>query len=301
MELTPLQRTTLPCGPLAYRQTGSGTPLILIHGWRGASSHWQGTLDSLADIRSVHAIDLPGHGETPAREAQITTEGLARLVVAFADQAGLDQFDLVGHSYGAAVAVAIAAQWPGRVRRLVLSSMGTARNDLEQTALTQTHSFMNLTLPWWRPWFAMTRPWPGQWQPWVDWVGADPTMSRTIAGAALRQLPADQEIVSEGVREFLTTDPLCAMEVAIDAASPNFVTALARITAPVLLLSGDRDPIMPAEGVAALAERLADCRTVLFDDCGHMPMIEWPDHFHRELRGFLSDDEVPSSHLGAVQ
>ena len=287
MEFTPLQRMTLPCGSLAYRQMGSGTPLLLIHGWRGASTHWQNTLESLADIRNVHAIDLPGHGETPPRRDQITTESLARLVIEFADRLGLDQFDLVGHSYGAAVGVAIAAQWPGRVRRLVLSSMGTARSELEQMALTQTHSFMNMTLPWWRPWFAMARPWSGQWQPWIDWLGGQPAMSQAIAGTFLRQLPADHEVVNEGVREFLKADPLSALEVAIDAASPAFAAVLAKITAPVLLLSGDRDLIMPAAGVAALAARLADCRTVLLDDCGHMPMIEWPDHFHREVREFL--------------
>ncbi|WP_295444140.1 alpha/beta hydrolase [uncultured Thiodictyon sp.] len=292
MELTPLQRMTLPCGPLAYRQTGSGTPLILIHGWRGASSHWQDTLNSLADIRNVNAIDLPGHGETPPRRDQLTTEGLARLVMDFADQSGLERFDLVGHSYGAAVAVAIAAQWPARVRRVVLSSMGAARSDLEQQALTQTHAYMNMTLPWWRPWFALMRPWPGPWQPWLDWMSGEPTMSRAIAGPFLRQLPADDAVVSEGVREFLNTDPLSAMEVAIEAASPTFASVLAKIIAPVLLLSGDHDLVMPADGVAALAVRLKDCRTVMFADCGHMPMIEWPERFHRELRGFLTDGEV---------
>jgi pimeloyl-ACP methyl ester carboxylesterase len=76
----------------------------------------------------------------------------------------------------------------------------------------------------------------------------------------------------------------------VDAASPNFSAVLRKITAPVLLLSGDRDPIMPVGGVAALAARLADARTVILEDCGHMPMIEWPDRFHQELRGFLVGD-----------
>jgi pimeloyl-ACP methyl ester carboxylesterase len=290
MELTPLQRTTLACGPLAYRQTGRGTPLLQNHGWRGSSSHWQNTLDDLADVRTVHAIDLPGHGETPPREDPLTAEFLANLAIDYADQAGLEQFDLVGHSFGAAVAVAIAAHWPRRVRRVVLSSMGTARSDLEQLMLSNAHQWMNLTLPLWRPWLSMARPWPGQWQSWLDWIGTQPEMSRAIAGSFLRQLPDDHEVVSEGVREFLYTDPLSALEVMVDAASPNFSAVLRKITAPVLLLSGDRDPIMPVDGVTALAARLADARTVILEDCGHMPMIEWPDRFHREVRSFLVGD-----------
>ncbi|WP_295389969.1 alpha/beta hydrolase [uncultured Thiodictyon sp.] len=296
MQLTPLQHLTLPTGPLAYRQTGSGIPLILIHGWRGASSHWQNTLNALADIRNVYAIDLPGHGATPPGADPLTMQGLARLVIDFADQAGLDRFDLVGHSYGAAVAVVIAARWPERVRRLVLSSMGVAGSDLERFALTQTHACLNLGLPWVRPWVAMMRPWPGPWQPALDWMSGEPATSRAFAGAFLRQLPADQAVVSEGVHEFLSTDPLSSLEIMIDAANPAFAAALAKIAAPVLLLSGDSDLVMPAAGVAALAARLADCRTVLLDDCGHMPMIEWPERFIREVRAFLTDGEVAAAH-----
>lgn len=290
MEISPLHRVELACGPLAFRRGGSGVPLLLIHGWRGSSGHWQNTLDGLGDIRSIHAVDLPGHGETPARVHPLTTEGLARLLIAYADRAGLERFDVAGHSYGAAVAVALAAQCPERVRRVVLTSMGTARTDLERLALAQTHAGMTFLMPWWRPWFALMRPWPGLWQPWLDWIATQPEASRAIAGAFLSRLPDDQEVVSTGVREFLYTDPLSAMEVAIEAGSPNFLHALAKVEAPVLLLCGDRDLIMPADGVAALARCLKDCQTVLLRDCGHMPMIEWPEHFNRELRGFLDQD-----------
>lgn len=290
MEFTPVDRVDLPCGPLAFRRGGSGAPLLLIHGWRGSSSHWQTTLDALGDMRSIHAVDLPGHGETPPRANHLTTEGLARLLLDYADHAGLERFDVVGHSYGAAVAVALAAQRPERVRRVVLTCMGTARTDLERQALAHTHAGLTLTMPWWRPWFAMMRPWPGVWQPWIDWFGAQPDVSRAIAGAFLSQVPDDHEVVGTGVREFLYTDPLSAMEVAVDATSPHFQLALGKVRAPVLLVAGDRDPIMPVEGVTALARYLQDCQTVLLGNCGHIPMIEWPDQFHRELRGFLGQE-----------
>ena len=291
MELTPLQRLPLPCGPLAYRQTGTGTPLILIHGWRGGSSHWQNTLDQFGDIRHIHALDLPGHGATPPRRAPLTAVGLARLVIAFADQAGLEQFDLAGHSFGAAVSVAIAAQWPERVRRLVLISLGIPRSDLERLAMTQGYFWMNQMLPWWRPWLAQARPWPGIWRPWIEWLSGQPPMQQALAGGFLRQLPADRAFLREGIGEFLKTDPLSALEIAIDAGSPDFPAALARIAAPVLLLSGDQDVIMPASSIAALAGQLDACRTVILDDCGHLPMIEWPDRFHREVREFLIDSD----------
>ena len=289
----PTQIIHLSCGPLAYRRTGSGAPLILIHGWRGTSNHWQETLTSLADIREVHAFDLPGHGKTPPREALLTPEGLAALTLEYADRSGLTEFDLLGHSFGAVVAVAVATRQPQRVRRLVLSSMGLVRDDLEHYALLHTHGALNLALTWWRPWISLTRSWSGTWEPWLEWVADHPALSRAIAAPFLRQWPQDAALVREGVRDFLTTDPLSALEIAVSANSARFKAALDGIHLPVLLLSGDRDPIAPLSAVAALAQRLSDCRQVFFQDCGHLPMVEWSGHFNEEVRGFLVAGKRP--------
>lgn len=292
MPIAPLQRVQLSCGPLACRQNGAGTPLLLIHGWRGSSSHWQHTLNSLADIRRMHAFDLPGHGGTPPRQTQLTAESLAQLSMDFADRSGLERFDLIGHSFGAAVAAVIASRWPERVRRLVMTSLGTARSPLEFDTLKQVHANMSMALPWWRPWLAMTRPWSVQSQPWIDWIVRQPGMSRSIAGPFFERLPASDAEVNEGVSEFLKTDPLSALETAISAGSPAFVDSVRGIKAPVFLISGDRDVIMPVTAVAALAEHLPNCRTLILDQCGHMPMIEQPERFQREVRRFLDETEA---------
>lgn len=283
----PTQLIELSCGPLAYRRGGSGIPLILIHGWRGTSNHWQEILASLADMREVHAFDLPGHGDTPPRDALLTPEGLAALTLEYADRAGLTEFDLVGHSFGAVVAVAVATRQPRRVRRLVLSSMGLVRNDLEHFALLYTHGALNLALGWWRPWLMLSRSWAGMRRPWLDWVSANPVLSRAIAAPFLRQWPLDPDLVREGVRDFLNTDPLSALEIAISANSARFKAAIAGVRGPVLLLGGDRDPVAPVSAVEALAQCLPDCRKVYFKDCGHLPMIEWPEDFHAQVRAFL--------------
>ena len=290
----PTQTIDLSCGPVAYRRGGSGSPLILIHGWRGTSNHWQETLSSLADLREVHALDLPGHGDTPPRQDPLTPEGLAALTLEYADRAGLDEFDLMGHSFGVVVAINLASGQPRRVRRLVLSSLGLVRNDLEHYALLHTHSAWNLALSWWRPWLMLTRPWAGMGWPWQDWLSANPMLSRAIAAPFLRQWPLDPGLVREGVRDFLTTDPLSALEIAVSANSARFKAAIDGVRAPVLLLSGDRDPIAPVSAVEALGQRLSDCRTVFLMDCGHLPMVEWPEVFHAQVRNFLEAEEAIS-------
>jgi pimeloyl-ACP methyl ester carboxylesterase len=290
MDFAPVQRIALPCGPVAYRQAGTGIPLVLIHGWRGSSRYWQGTMDTFSAIRRTYALDLPGHGETPARRAPIDIESLAAMTLDLADRWGLERFDLAGHSFGGAVAIAIAARWPERVRRLAVASLGTVRNGLEQLVLGQAHAHMSQCLRLSRPSLDLGRPLHRLVQPLIDRIGADPSVSRAIAGAFVHHLPDDPDLVREGVLEFLRADPLSALEVAIAAGSPALLQALPKVTAPTLLICGDGDRIMPVSAAAALAARLPDARLETIPRCGHLPMIEHPKAYHRLLRDFLFGD-----------
>lgn len=291
MDTAPAQRIALPCGPVAYRQAGRGTPLVLIHGWRGSSRYWQGTMDTFSAIRRTYALDLPGHGETPARGSQIDIESLATMTLDLTDRWGLDRFDLAGHSFGGAVAIAIAARCPKRVRRLAVASLGTVRGRLEQLAMGQVHAHMTRGLRLARPWLDLGRPWLGLMQPWIDRIGGEPWVSRTVAGAFVRRLPDDPGLVRDGVLEFLRADPLSALEVAIASGNPAFLRSLPKVTAPTLLVCGDGDRIMPVSAVQALAGRLPGCRLETISNCGHLPMIEQPDTYHRLVRDFLVGDE----------
>ncbi len=122
-------------------------------------------------------------------------------------------------------------------------------------------------------------------------MGNQPVLYRGIAGAFVGQVPDDDALVREGVHEFLNTDPLSALEVAIASGSPELFDAIVKVTAPTLLVSGESDRMMPISAVRALAERLAGSRLVELADCGHLPMIEQPEAYHRLVRDFLTHDE----------
>lgn len=285
---TPVQQQTLSSGPIAYRQAGSGFPLLLVHGWGGSSRYWLDTLEAFADMRSVYALDLPGHGETPPLFDITSAERLAKLVIEFADALGLASFDLNGHSLGAAVAVYLAARWPTRVRNLVLTSLGTFRTQFERFLFGQAYIQMSLGLALWRPWLVLNRPWLALWQPWVDWMAHQPSVYRTLAGQFVHQLPADEMVVRQGVVEFLRTDRITALESAISVGDPGFAPALRQVHAPTLLVVADRDMIMPISGAQSMAELLPNCRLVQLDRCGHLPMIERPHEYHQLLREFFT-------------
>lgn len=289
MDFSTQHRLTLADGPVAYRKVTDGKPpLLLVHGWGGSSRHWQHTPEHLSDIRDLYALDLPGHGDTPVRHGATGPEAMAGLVIDFADRLGLERFDLNGHSWGAAVAILVAARRPERVDRLVLTSSGMARNALERLALTQAYHQMNLAMSLWRPWLAMSRPWLALSRPAVDWFGAQPPVYRAIAGHVLHRLPEDDEMLRGGVREFLSTDPLSALECAIGAGSPAFSSALETMATPTLMVNADADAVMPPSGARALAARIRNVREARLDDCGHLPMIEQPAAYHRVVSEFLN-------------
>jgi len=295
MDFTPVRHIALSSGPVAWRQAGSGDPVLLIHGWRGSSRYWQGTLDCFADIRTLYAFDLPGHGETPPWDGPLAFEPLAEMTVELADRLGLARFDLVGHSFGGAVALAIAARWPQRVGRLVVASMGTTRNALERLALDQAHAQLSWGLGLARPLLGLGRPLQGLLQPLIDRIASEPWIARTIAGAFVQRLPDDPEVVHEGVLEFLRADPLSALEIAIASASPAFAAAVAKVTARTLLICGTADPIMPISAARILAQQLQDGRLAELDGCGHLPMIEQPGPFLRSLREFIAGPELAAA------
>ena len=115
-----MERIASPTGAtVSYDKRGSGPPLVLVHG--GFSDHetnWAFVMPLLTPRFTVHAVARRGRGETNATEGHgIEDEG--RDVAALVEAIGAPVF-LLGHSYGAQVALAATAKLPGRVRKLVL-------------------------------------------------------------------------------------------------------------------------------------------------------------------------------------
>src|SRR5215470_17993634 len=96
---------------MRYLRTGSGPPLILLHGLLGYSFSWRYTMPALAAHRTVYAPDMLGAGFSD-RPVGIdhSMHGTALRVVQFAEKLKLQAFDLLGTSRGGPVAISAAAQ-----------------------------------------------------------------------------------------------------------------------------------------------------------------------------------------------
>ncbi len=109
-------------GPIAVDDGGTGEPAcLLVHSLGGRLAFWASTLEELRKRYRAVALDLRGHGASaPASFAESGLDDFVDDVWRVADSLGLARFVLVGHSFGATVALAAAARVPARVIALVL-------------------------------------------------------------------------------------------------------------------------------------------------------------------------------------
>jgi len=115
-------RTTINGVDYGYEVRGDGEPLLLLHGGLLSTGSFEPAMPTFAKGRRVIAVDLLGHGRTTLGNRPLRCEAIADDVRELLQQLGHDQVDVLGYSFGGGVALRLAVQHPGAVRRLVLVS-----------------------------------------------------------------------------------------------------------------------------------------------------------------------------------
>jgi 2-hydroxy-6-oxonona-2,4-dienedioate hydrolase len=239
----------------AYREAGSGEPLVLLHGGGGTGKAFLYQMEHLAARCRVICPDLPGFGQSDWVPGALTVDGLADPLLAWMDALGLDQVTLGGNSMGGRVALATALRAPHRIRGLILlDAVGVLipglppRNPLEI--------------------------------PQAQYIAAmvhDPDRYRRTT--PYRSLEDARELNAgrQAFRRYLTAAPI----------GPDRSLELASLTMPVLLIWGRHDQIVPLDYGRALARLLPLAELNVLETAGHLPHIEEPDLVNRLISDFL--------------
>lgn len=125
------QFATTASGPVSYLDVGHGPAAVFVHGILTNSLLWRNVIPELScQTRRCIALDLPGHGHTPAapEQADVSLTGLAQRVIELCDHLGLERFDLVANDTGGAIAQIVAAQLGHRLATLTLTNCDTEGN-----------------------------------------------------------------------------------------------------------------------------------------------------------------------------
>jgi pimeloyl-ACP methyl ester carboxylesterase len=106
-----------------YEVYGEGRPIVLLHGaFYTIDMNWGQLIPELSKTRKVIAIEMQGHGHTPFSDRKMSITGLAKDVEGVMDYLKIDSADVAGFSMGGSVAYQFAVQYPKRLRKLVIIS-----------------------------------------------------------------------------------------------------------------------------------------------------------------------------------
>jgi pimeloyl-ACP methyl ester carboxylesterase len=260
---------------------GSGPPVVFVHGLSGSWQNWLEQLPEFARTHRVVAMDLPGFGASPMPRERITISGYGRWLDALLEELGVAGAAIVGNSMGGFVGAETAIKFPHRVERLVLVaaaglSVEHQRSDGLLRLLEVTENVSQLLAA-------------------RLFSKADGLISRPRGRRALLWFVAahPEQIPAALAREQLR-----------GANKPGFVPALDALTSypirdrlgdvrcPTLLVWGPKDVLVPVGDAYEFDRLIPDSRLVVYEDTGHVPMLERPERFNADLRAFL--DEQPA-------
>ena len=263
---------------LRLRDTGqrNAPAVILLHGFGASLDTWEPWARTLSTRFRVIRLDLPSFGLTGADPTGDYSDARAMtILIGLMDQLGIEQADLVGNSLGGRIAWNFAAVHPERVKRLVLVSPdGFASPGFAYDTPPHTPMIMR-ALPYVAP-RGMLR-------------------ANLVAAYARPEALSEQTLtryrdmmLAPGVRRAILAR--MGQTILRDPAQ-----TLARITAPTLLLWGEKDGMIPIANAADYLRYLPDATLVRLPNLGHLPFEEDPVGSLPPVERFLSGQKPPIS------
>lgn len=264
---------------LWYEEQGSGTPVLLLHGWCMTSSVWQLQRDSLAADFRIITPDLRGFGKSSAIRDECNLENFASDILALVERLELSSLILAGWSMGAEVAVMVASTIKIPVSGLVLISgtpsfsnredfpHGLGRLETEGMALKVRRN-----------------------------------ISRAFTGFIQNMFASgelDDPAVAEKVNSILSLLPTPEASIALQSlkslAESDIRHLFADLDLPALIINGDSDPVCLPGASQWMTDRMPSSNHTVFSGAGHAPFLTMPDEFNTCLRSFIEKLQLRST------
>lgn len=260
--------------------------MVFVHGLGGTWQNWLLNIPAFMGSHRVIALDLPGFGESEMPRDEISIKGYARVLDGLLHALGVDSAVVVGNSMGGFVAAELALSFSTRVERLVLvSAAGLSIEEYRR-----------------EPLLIGARVWAAG----AAWVGA----RSHVAVTQPRMRRIGMQLL---VRYPEKISPQLTFELARGTGTPGFVPAmkallsygfrdhLARIEVPTLVVWGRNDMLVPRGDAREYVRLIGDnARREMFEDTGHLAMLERPSRFNRLLAGFASGELEPEAGVEGV-
>jgi len=255
-----------------YQEKGTGTPLVLLHGYTSSTYSWKDVFEPLAKSFHVIAVDLKGFGLSGKPDGDYTRRAQAILVAHLLDRLNIDKAWLCGSSMGGEVALNVALDNPRRVAGLILIDSG------------------------------------GVQVPGGDSVAPSylliPVVGRVLTALAL----SSDKLVREGLqksfydRSKVTNERVAAYYLPLKTRGGQLAALrarlqfgqfpvepeLGRINVDTLILWGAQDSLIPLAAGYKFNALIKRSKLVTFENCGHLPQEEMPARTIDEITRFIT-------------
>lgn len=275
--------TTYEGKRLRYLTGGTGTPLLLCHGFIGSAENFTDWFDVLIQRRTIIAPDLPGFGRSAPLDGGHTAPALARAALAAAEDAGADHFDIAGLCLGTPVALAVQRARPQATKRLILHTPLVAPWLVRRAFHIQV-GFMLAPVVY----------------PGITWLAHQRTMSDIYKRLMVEGKNVDPVAAKANFDNQVLADPRAAREWLRDAIRRDDLAQVRGSGRPTLILVAEHDRIV---NVRRLQSAVSDAPDLSFDvirQAGHAWSPELSRRQRALIAAFLDDQPLPRADGASV-
>jgi esterase len=264
---------------LFFRKTGSGDPVIILHGLYGSSDNWHSVGRELAGTHTVYLVDQRNHGRSP-HDPLHTYEVLSNDLNEFMVNHQLDKAVIIGHSMGGKTAMTFGLNYPDRISRLIVVDISplayhTDQRTSERVILTQITEALQLMEP--------------------DLITsrehADKQLARFISSPRIRQfLLKNLKRTSDG--RFKWAMNIQALAAHMDAIfeginNMGISDTSTLLQFPVLFIKGELSGYIGPHDEEAIYHYFPQAKLVTIPRSGHWVHAEQPEAFLKAVQDFI--------------
>jgi len=247
-----------------YLEAGAGPDVVLLHGLGGDSSHWAFNINALSHRFHVIVPDQIGFGMSDKPLINYRVGTLVDFLDKFFAELNLNRVTLVGNSFGGWIAADYTIEHPDKVTRLVLV-------DSAGFALPKDFDMQQLS-------------------------ALNPSTREQMRALAGRVIYNSELFVNEAMIDLMFTRHLTAGDGftidkligSLGRSEDVLDNRLGKIKVPVLIIWGKQDGLLPLSDGERFKKEITGARLIVFDQCGHAPMVEQAAKFNDEVIKFIS-------------
>jgi pimeloyl-ACP methyl ester carboxylesterase len=237
------------------RGLAGGEPLLMLHGWGQSSLSFMAAASALEERFRLLTPDLPGFGFSEAPKEAWGSAEYARVVAELVRSAGYERVNVLGHSFGGKVALALATAYPEVVKRLVIVASPIVRLPLEGNERRGSGAYR---------------------------------MVRRVA--SVMPGPLRERILTWGRNRYGSADYRAAgplRPTLVRVVNEDWRAALPAVQSPVLLIWGSEDTEVPLRVAEEAMAELPKAELRVIEGAGHFPFLDKPEVFAEAVAGFL--------------